>query len=215
MQKQRGGRGLVSAFGLALVAMLVFGALAAGAAQASPTWYINGKTLAERGETKAAQVISGGTLSLEVPNWNVTVSCGENLGSGYVVGQSGGDVNLTASNCGVVGNPACEVDPIEMGLNLALGGSVVETFVPSGYEVTDLTISGAQCSWPYAGESVSLYYVKGSLGVDVTNKGTGVRLTETVPPSKMQAAIGKQSVYIALGGLLQQQTATGAELEVW
>lgn len=105
----RKGRGLASAFGLALAAMLVLGAIVAGAAQASPVWKIGGKTLAEKGISQE-EFISEGTFKIESPSLKLEILCSETA-SGYIIGKSELEEKISFTNCKIPHGEACKVEP--------------------------------------------------------------------------------------------------------
>jgi hypothetical protein len=207
-----------SVFGLALVAMLLFGAVAASGAQAL-AWHIGGKTLAERGETKAPYTMSGGTLSVDLPEWGATINCDNTTGSGYLSGQDKGTGTLKATKCSLSEQPWCQVDPIQMTVDLGLvedgGTGVVETLTPH-YNDFDLNVGGEECSWPYPDEDWTIWSQEGALGAEADSSKTSLSLTGS-SAYQIQAFGGSIPVSVSLGGSLQQSYANNPtlSLDVW
>jgi hypothetical protein len=112
MHKPRRGRGAASAFGLALVSMLVLGAFAASAAQASPTWHIDGAEYS--GEESVAW--SGGSTTFKAENgWEIT--CTAMSGTSTISKGTSSSGTLTFSSCTVAGGPKCVVKPLSLSFN--------------------------------------------------------------------------------------------------
>lgn len=212
---KRKGRGFASAFGLALVAVLACSAFVASAAQASPAWHIEGKTLAERGETEAPSELVGNSVTFDMPGWGVEVECSESFGWGYLVGADEGNLNLTAFNCTVPSSPKCNVtSPIHMQLDLGLsaggGTGVLESFGAGGGFAT-LVFSGKKCSLNEL--EFELYY-QGSQPFEVAQAGKNLSLSSS--SYAILAAVGEEPVYITFGGTLTQSYYDPTQkLEAW
>ncbi len=119
-KSRRRGR-LVPAFGLALVAMLAFGGLIAGAAQAAPTWHINGTTFT--GEAGVSWSSGPVTLSVPaMPGWEVT--CTSVSSSNAKIKEStksSGEV--TFSSC-TAPQMHCTVEPLHLSFTGVISGPV-------------------------------------------------------------------------------------------
>jgi hypothetical protein len=206
-----------SVFGLALVSMLVFGALAASAAQASPQWHKNGKTLQELGLSQMPINQSGGSLSLEVPGWELTVDCTSG-GVGHAVGASSGSMHLDTNQCSVKHfEKHCEVSPMsfDFALGLEEGGEtgVIETFTPGGgSEIARLVISGELC--PFNELEFPIGYEAGRLGAEVGAENGVLPLTG-LPARRINAYVSEEPVYISLSGSVAQSEETGAAIGAW
>ncbi len=215
--KHRKRKGFASVLGLALVGVLAFGVFMASAAQASPIWHLSGKTLAERGKTQEAVAAAGNSLSVEVPEWGVTVQCGLfRSSSGYVKGEAEGSMVMIAEKC-VSNLKNCQVSAIggmTLGLGLISGGStgVIETLTPSyGSSLGVLAFSGASC--PLNELEETLYTSSGSLGAAVSQGSNELQLAGLSSYS-IHAAYGGNLVVIRLGGTTTQK-APELKLEAW
>jgi hypothetical protein len=195
-----------SVFGLALVSMLVFGAFAASGAQASLGWHVGGKTLAELGKTEAPVGYSGSTLSIEWPDWGLTVNCEKISGSGTISGVSGGVASLTADKCSVPDAPPCTVPPMKLWMHLGLvekEGVVTETFKPLWSGFADFTFGGEEC--PMQGMHFTLFNsAEESLVAEVPLSGNLKYITwssSSIHPKSSPAS----SAFVTLSGSLEQR----------
>ena len=102
------GRGLASALGLSLLAMLALGAFGAGAAQAAPQWHIQGSVFTGNEEVAWA---TAGTAVLRNAN-GMEVSCRELTGTSMITGGNGDYGTLTLNKCSFVGLHECTVEPV-------------------------------------------------------------------------------------------------------
>jgi hypothetical protein len=215
MSKLKKVRG--SAFGLALVAMLAFGAFAASAAQASPVWHYNGKTLKEAGLTELQYLIADGVLTFEMPRWGLTVSCDEAFGTGSVKGDGSGTGIIEAYGCETQEyEEVCYVaEPLAISVKLGLkaGGKtgVIETFTPTYTTMTSLEFSGEVC--PLAEWSFDVMNPKGEgFAFEVGPEGNQVPLTSLGP---ITGSTGEEVVYVSLDGPIVQQAAGGGKIGAW
>jgi hypothetical protein len=206
-----------SAFGLALVAMLAFGAFAASAAQASPVWHYKGKTLKEAGLSKVAYTIDNGVLTFET-GWGFTVSCADTVGWGYLEGESSGTGTIAGYECELQDfEDVCAVAPspvtISVKLGLKAGGKtgVIETFTPTYTTMTSLEMSGEECS--LAEWSFDVMNPKGEgFAFEVGPEGKQLPLTSLGP---ITGSTGEEVVYVSLDGPIVQQAATGEKIGAW
>ncbi len=206
-----------SVFGLALVSMLLFGAIAASGAQAL-AWHVGGKTLAERGEAKAPVTMKGGTLTLEIPSWGMTVACENTSSSGYLSGEDDGHGNFKATGCSIP-ETYCEADPIEMEIAYGLaqgeeteGGEIkaVETLTPDEWFI-DLDFHGEECSWN--GWQFTLQDKSGSMGAEA-NVPKSLRFLTGLPSYQAEMRLGINPVYVSLGGSLEQWYSNNPNLSL-
>jgi hypothetical protein len=125
LSRRRGGS--VSAFGAVLAGMLVFGALLASAAQATPTWHINGTAFSGSESTSW----SGGPTTFK-DAWNTRqINCTAMSGTTYINSSNADTGELIFSGCSVVGAPECVVNPLTMSVSGSFNASsepVYETF---------------------------------------------------------------------------------------
>jgi hypothetical protein len=206
MSKRRKTGG--SVFGLALVSMLLFGAVVASGAQAM-AWRLDGKTLAELGKTKAAYSMKGGTLTIEVPALGLTVQCNKTSSSGYLVGEDDGNGNFEASGCSA--SEDCQAYPIKFPVDIGLvpgketGGEIkpIETLTPDDSLIA-LEFYGAECALSEL--EFSLHYEKGSLGAEADKPKILRHLTGL--PQQAEMMLGGNEAYVSLGGSLEEWYAT-------
>ena len=148
--KQRKSRGTI--LGLALMAMLAFGALSAGAAQATPQWSINGKAFAGT-ETFLAK--SSATVPIPIVSfkfWGMQFDC-DVKGTGTMVGGTGGgEATFSFTSCKSPVPSACTMADFgtqKLKVELVnVSGNVSEKFTPaSGTGVIgQVQLGGAECS---------------------------------------------------------------------
>jgi hypothetical protein len=206
MSKRRKTGG--SVFGLALVSMLLFGAVVASGAQAM-AWRLNGKTLAELGKTKAAYNMNGGTLTLEVPALGVTVECDSTSSSGYLVGEDDGNGNFKASGCS--GSESCQAYPIEFAVDIGLapgkteGGEIkpIETLTPNDSLIA-LEFYGEECALSEL--EFNLHSEEGSLGAEA-NKPKVLHNLTGLSSHQAVLMLGGNEAYVSLGGSLEEHYA--------
>ena len=149
--KQRKSRGMV--LGLALTAMLAFGALSAGAAQAVPTWHINGTPFLGE-ETFEAE--STGIFQIDVPGLGVTFNCevGGTASSNAIFGGSEGEATLSFSECKAKNAPKCKAKPLLLPADSELvqvAGVVYEKFHLNEESRWDLQYCGLHGSFEISG----------------------------------------------------------------
>ena len=141
--KQRKSRGTV--LGLALTAMLAFGALSAGAAQAAPQWSINGKAFAGT-ESFVSQSPSPVTFNF----LGLKYECDQSANGEMIGGTGEGSAVFTFSNC--KGGGVCPITaPIVTNkLKVQLietSGSVSEKFTSYSPSIGKVSFGGGwQCS---------------------------------------------------------------------
>jgi hypothetical protein len=206
-----------SVFGLALVSVLVFGAFAASAAQASPVWHKNGKTFKELGISEVGTVLTGGSLTIEVPGWDTTINCKQNFGTGHLVGESSGTMHIEARECGVANmEKSCKVGPLSFVFNLGLVGGgktgTIETFTPYYSEMEELEITGTYC--PLEDLIFPLMYEAGSMGAEVGAESTHLSLTG-LPANQIEAGVSGELALVSFGGSFLQTEALGWEIGAW
>ncbi len=128
-----------SAFGLALVAMLVFAAFGASAAGAS-TWHVEGNSFS--GEEGVSW--SGGPVSIANQSLGFTISCGSVSGTTEIKESSKSTGTITLGSCAVANMPQCKAQPLNLNFNGYLvdsGGQAYERYNVSG----KWTINGTGC----------------------------------------------------------------------
>jgi sugar lactone lactonase YvrE len=146
--KRKTTQGLFSTLGLALATMLVFGAFAAGAAQASSIWQIEGKSFGENLITSET-FSSEGTFEMEFTSLKFSIACSE-TGYGALTPTDGIEETLTLSNCHIVnGGSGCEVQPIK--IPALTGTAASQSPSPNSYI---LNITGAECGFILSGETI-------------------------------------------------------------
>jgi hypothetical protein len=144
MVKQRKSRGAI--LGLALMAMLAFGALSAGAAQAAPQWSINGKAFAG---TEA--FVSQSPSSVTFDFLGLKYEC-DQTANGEMTGGTGlGSVVFTFSNCKgggtcpIVGSIVTNKLKVEL---IETSGTVSEKFTSYSPSIGKVTFGGGwECSF--------------------------------------------------------------------
>ncbi len=147
-------RGLASALGLSLLAMLALGAFGASAAQAAPQWHVEGSVF-EGSETVSWASVGTATLKSATGS---EVSCKELTGTSTVTGGNTDSGTITLSKCSLVGLPACTVEPVKFPFtgSLASGGSY-------GYEklITSSVLKITACAW------ATSFELSGSIGAQI------------------------------------------------
>lgn len=116
--KHRRARDGASAFTLALAAALACCALVASAAQAAPTWHIDGGKYT--GEETASW--SGGPIAIVNEEWGATINCNSLSGSTKTKEGQYSTGTITLSSCSVFENPYCIVEPLQMSVTGTLIG---------------------------------------------------------------------------------------------
>jgi len=213
--KHRKRRGIASVLGMALIAMLAFGAVA----QASPAWHVLGKTLAELGKQKENVTMTADTVTFAIPSWGTSIKCSDFIGWGQIEGESSGRMHLVASKCSIPNNKSCEVEPIELDLALGLskggGTGVIETFTAESSFLTYLYFEGVFCSFPMGAETQLLSH-GGNLGAEVTTVKTKNSEHIALNGSSsyaIESSYGSTPIQVTLSGEGEQQGA--APIGVW
>lgn len=147
-------RGLASALGLSLLAMLALGAFGAGAAQAAPQWHVEGAVFTGSEEVAWA---TAGTAVLKNAN-GIEVSCNEITGSSTITGGNSDYGTITLNKCSLVGLPECKVEPVKFPIT----GSLVSSG-NYGYEKlsTSSVLKITACAW------ATSYELFGSIGAKI------------------------------------------------
>jgi len=159
MSKRRKARS--SVFGLALVAMLAFGVIGAGAAQAF-TWHIDGSQFLG----KESVAWSGGPIQFKNNTWNATIKCNSVEGATQIQESKYSTGTLTLGSCSVQGLSACTVKPLKLGVTGQLMGSGWQAY--ERYNTSGIwTITGSQCT--LAGEFTVYGTIAAEVGFDSVN----------------------------------------------